>query len=188
MVAVVTVLSHTPYGRVRKSSDRQRAGGVQLLAGAKEATGDVLLLLHADSWLDDRAIQELRDVAQIKAPLFGCFRQQIDDSRFRYRILEFGNRIRATWFGLPYGDQAMFVDRATYQAVGGFDAVPLMEDVLFSRKLRRVSRPILLNGPVHLSARRWVRQGVLRQTLKNWSILGAFCFGVSPVRLARWYR
>ena len=162
--------------------------GMQLRAGVNEATGDVFLLLHADSWLGDGAVEELRQLAGQSMTAYGCFRQQIDDSRSRYRVLEFGNRIRATWFGLPYGDQAMFIDRATYQKVGGIDDVPLMEDVLLSRKLSRICRPTLLHGPVHLSARRWVRQGVLRQTLKNWSILGAFCLGVSPIRLARGYR
>lgn len=171
--------------------ESRQGRGVQLRTGAEAATGDILLLLHADSWLHELAIPQLRAKYQATAAtgaFHGCFRQRIEDSRFRYRLLERGNAIRATWFRTPYGDQAQFVDRKTYDAVGGIDDVPLMEDVLFSRKLRRISRPALLDGPVNLSARRWNRRGVIRQTIKNWSILSAFCLGVSPVKLARWYR
>jgi len=173
--------------------ESKQGRGVQLRAGAEVATGDVLLILHADSWLDEAAIRQLREEYQTAnargAHAFhGCFRQRIDDPRFRYRIIEQGNALRATLLRTPYGDQAQFVDRNTYDAIGGIDDVPLMEDVLFSRKLRRVGRPALLDGPVHLSARRWDRSGVIRQTLKNWSILSAFCLGVSPIKLARWYR
>lgn len=166
-----------------------RAGrGGQLRTGVSKATGDVYLLLHADSRLSELALCELRQLASRTKRIYGCFRQSIDDPRYRYRLLEYGNALRATWLSLPYGDQAVFIDRQTYDLVGGMDDVPLMEDVMFAKKLRSVGRPTLLAGPVHLSARRWHRRGVLRQTLKNWSILTAFWLGVPPVRLARWYR
>ena len=168
--------------------ESEQGRGEQLRKGAEVATGDVLLFLHADSWLGELAIQQLREKSESTRAFHGCFRQRIDDPRFRYRIMETGNALRATWLSTPYGDQAQFVDRGTYDTVGGIDAMPLMEDVLLSRKLHRVGRPTLLDGPVNLSARHWNRRGMVRQTIKNWSILGAFCLGVSPVKLARWYR
>lgn len=161
--------------------------GFQLRAGVAAADGDLFLFLHADSHLAGQAIDQMRNLATIGEPTFGCFQQHIEDRRRRFRWLELGNRLRATWLQLPYGDQGMFVDRKTYELVGGFDDVPLMEDVLLSKKLRRLVRPQLLPGPIQISARRWQRRGVLRQTLKNWSILGAFYCGVSPTRLAGWY-
>ena len=82
----------------------------------------------------------------------------------------------------------MFIDRQSYEAVGGFDSVPLMEDVILSKKLTRHLQPILLPGPVHISARRWQNRGLFRQTFRNWCILAAFACGVSPERLVRWYR
>ena len=80
--------------------------GAQLRTGAEEATGNVFLLLHADTWLDNSAIELLRTRSRTTRPFHGCFRQRIDDSRIRYRVLERGNSIRATWLGMPYGDQA----------------------------------------------------------------------------------
>lgn len=161
--------------------------GAQLRLGAEAATGDILLFLHADCWLGAQALQQLREQARGSARLFGAFGQSINDRRHRFRWLEFGNARRALWFRLPYGDQAVFVDRRTYDDVGGFEEVPLMEDVLLARKLRRRASFVLLPGPVHVSARHWSRRGVLRQTLSNWFILSAFRAGVSIDRLARWY-
>lgn len=168
--------------------------GVQLRAGAAEATGDVLLFLHADNWLRNDCGSQLRScvAARSEQPvwsLFGCFRQAIDDPRYRFRLLESGNAFRATKLGVPYGDQAMFVDRTSYERAGGFAEVPLMEDVMLSRSLRKlIGRPILLDGPVHVNPRRWMRDGVVRRTLRNWMIVSAYALGVSPERLAKWYR
>ena len=94
---------------------------------------------------------------------------------------------RAAWRGLPYGDQGIFVRRALFDRIGGFPETRLMEDLLFGKALRRVGRPILLPGPIHVSARRWQRHGVVRQTLRNWALLTARSFGAPPDRLARYY-
>ena len=164
--------------------------GRQLRKGGEETTGKILLFLHADSWLSEQATEELKALVADgeNQPVFGCFRQRIDDNRQRFRILESGNAFRAAILQLPYGDQAIFVDRKTYEKVGGFDDVPLMEDVMLSRRLRRICRPTLLTGPVHLSARRWTTNGWIRQTLRNWALVTAFSLGVSPARLMEWYR
>ena len=151
------------------------------------ASGDVILMLHADCWLADGALDQLRQLAGRESRVFGCFRQRIEDERYRFRWLEWGNQLRATWQRLPYGDQAVFVDRASYDEVGGIDAVPLMEDVLFANKMKRVCPPAMLQGPVCLHPRHWNRRGVLQQTLRNWAIMAAFRLGVSPKQLARWY-
>ena len=163
--------------------------GVQLRAGAGQATCDVLLFLHADSWLHSNAIGQLREhISRSRsARCYGGFLQSIDDPRFRFRCLEKGNAVRARWFRLPYGDQAIWVDRQTYDEVDGFAPVPLMEDVIFARRAGRLCRPTLLSGPVHLSARRWQENGVIHQTIRNWLILGTFACGVAPSRLAKWY-
>jgi len=169
--------------------------GYQLRTGAAKATGDVLLFLHADSWLGEECGSQLKSLLQVapnenaSSPHFGCFRQRIDDPRYRFRLLEAGNAFRARKLGVPYGDQAVFVDRASYERVGGFPEVPLMEDVMLSKRLRKlVGWPKLLDGPVHVNPRRWQRDGVISRTLRNWSIVSAFAIGVSPERLAKWYR
>jgi rSAM/selenodomain-associated transferase 2 len=169
------------------STPRGRA--VQQNAGARKATGDVLLFLHADNWLGKEAISQIRSVVnRRKMKLCGAFQQKIEAALFIYRLLERGNAERVRWLGLPYGDQAIFVTRDLFDQVGGFPEEPFLEDVLLMQRLRRLSWPLLLPGPVYVSPRRWEQRGVIRQTLRNWAILAAFSLGASPQKLATWYR
>lgn len=162
--------------------------GTQLNAGAIEASGDVLLFLHADTWLEPVAAQQIAAALTSPQTVWGAFYQAIDATGWKYRALERGNAYRARRIGLPYGDQAIFVRRQVFVAAGGFPDQPLMEDVDLSRRLRAQTMPALLDGPLHTSARRWQRQGVIRQTARNWAFLVLWRLGVSPTRLARWYR
>lgn len=162
--------------------------GIQLHAGAKAATGDVLLFLHADSWLEAVAAKQINDVLSDAKVAWGAFRQCIDAEGRLYRLLESGNALRARRLQLPYGDQAIFVRRSVYEQVGGFANLPLMEDVDLSKRLQAIGHPALLNGPLHLSARRWQQNGIVRQTIRNWALLVAWRVGVSPERLVQWYR
>ena len=166
-----------------------RGRGIQLQEGARQATGEILLFLHADCWLAQGALEQLRRFTQQRPqqPIFGVFRQRIENLQRRYRWLEYGNEARVKWCKLTYGDQGIFVDRVTYQAVGEFADVPLMEDVILARALARHSRPVVLPGPIHLSPRRWQENGVVNRTVRNWFILAAFYLGVSPERLEKWY-
>ncbi len=162
--------------------------GLQLNAGAAVATGDLLLFLHADTWLDPAAATQLADALAESRIQWGAFRQRIDATGWRYRALEAGNAWRARRWRTPYGDQAMFVCRSVFDRVGKFPEQPIMEDVDLSRRLRRLSPPELLSGPVHISARRWKRNGVVRQTVQNWTLLALWRLGFSPTTLLRWYR
>ena len=161
---------------------------VQQNAGARAATGDVLLFLHADNWLGKDAISQVRSaISRKKDKLCGAFQQKIEAAPFIYRLLERGNAERVRWLGLPYGDQAIFVTRELFNQVGGFPEEVFLEDVLLMQRLRRCSWPVLLPGPVHVSPRRWEQRGVLRQTFRNWIILAAHSLGASPRQLAEWY-
>ena len=165
----------------------QPGRAVQQNAGAELARGNVLLFLHADNWLDVDTIQQISQHCQSRAHVAGAFRQSIDAAGLAYRILEHGNALRAGWLGRPYGDQGIFVDKQLFADVGRFADVPLMEDVLIMRQIRRHLRPALLTGPIHVDARRWQQGGIIRQTLRNWSLLAAHTLGWSPARLARFY-
>ena len=156
-------------------------------AGAAAALGDVLLFLHADNWLAETALAQIEQALRRPAVVGGSFRQTIHATGLRFRLLERGNALRARWLSMPYGDQGLFVRRDTFTAVGGFAQVPLMEDVLLMRQLRRQGRLAFLPGPLYVDARRWQQVGLLRQTVRNWMLLGAFRLGVSPARLARFY-
>jgi rSAM/selenodomain-associated transferase 2 len=168
------------------SAPRGRAS--QQNAGAYLATGDVLVFLHADGALAPQVGRQLDDALSGQRAVWGAFRQSIEAPHWIYRWLETGNAQRAMWLGMPYGDQALFMRRQVYRDLGGFAQVPLMEDVLLSQRLRRRSWPVLLSGPVYVSPRRWQLAGVMRQTVRNWLLVAAFSCGVSPHRLAAWYR
>ncbi len=154
---------------------------------ASAAQGDWLLFLHADTWLAPAAADQLQRATRQARACWGCFQQRIDSRRAVYRIIEAGNTLRARAFALPFGDQGIFVEARTFREVGGFPAIRFMEDLRLARQLRARGRPLLLAGPLHVSPRRWEAHGVLRQTLRNWSLLVAEKAGVQPDRLATWY-
>lgn len=166
----------------------QRGRGHQLNAGARDSQGDVLLFLHADCWLEPDARSQIEATLHDQRVVGGAFRQQIDDDRTVFRWLEWGNAARVRWRNLPYGDQGIFLRRKTFELLGGFESVRLMEDVLLMQKLRRNQHRIeLLPGPIHVDPRRWLANGVVRQTLKNWTLLAGLRLGITPNRLAQFY-
>ena len=163
--------------------------GLQLAAGAQRCTRPVLLFLHADCALTAGALDQVCQALQRHPHRgWGAMRQQITAGAVKYRLLERGNAWRIRFRGVPFGDQAMFVRRPWYQSAGGFEPIPLMEDVRLALRLRRRGWPLLIDGPVIVSPRRWQRRGVLRQTLLNFSLQAAHAAGVSPQRLLRFYR
>lgn len=168
-------LIHSPPGRA-----------IQQNAGVAASTGDVLLFLHADSRLSTDAIAQIRQ--RERNFVFGAFRQKIDDPRLIFRLVERGNDLRVRWLGLPYGDQAIAVRRSTFEEVGRFAEVPFLEDYVLSQQLRKTHWPTLLKGTVTTSARRWQKQGVVRQTLLNWRLIAAHRRGVPIEELAAQYR
>jgi rSAM/selenodomain-associated transferase 2 len=165
-----------------------RGRAAQQNAGAAAATGNVLLFLHADTWLPPGAIDQIRSAIRDPRIVFGAFEQRIEAPGWRYRLLERGNTLRAKRFRLPYGDQGIFVRRSTFLATDGFPHVRLMEDVLLMRRLARHGRPAILPGPLMVSPRRWEKHGIARQTARNWFLLAAHSFGASPDWLARYYQ
>ena len=155
--------------------------------GAAACRGDVLLFLHADCRLSSSALSSIQAAVVDVRVVGGCFEQRIDSRGLRYRLIERGNAWRVRLFRLAYGDQAIFVRRSAFERLGGFPDLRLMEDVFFMKGLRRVGRFVLLPDRLTISARRWQRHGVIRQTLRNWTLLTLALCGVSPNRLARFY-
>lgn len=163
--------------------------GIQLNAGSVFARGEFIVFLHADSQLDSDSLNQVCHAVQHKPLLvWGAMRQRIDSKQVIYRLLEYGNASRVQWRGLPFGDQAIFVRRSEYKRVGGYPEVKLMEDVELAQKLRKIQWPVLVPGHVIVSPRRWQTKGVLRQTMRNQFLQIAHAVGVSPDRLARFYR
>ena len=161
--------------------------GVQQNLGASHARGAVVLFLHADTWLADQGISQIRSALADGAIAGGAFRQRIESDGVAYRLLECGNAWRVRCFGIPYGDQGIFMRRDFLQQLGGVPEIPLMEDVALMKAFRRRARPVLLPGPLYVSPRRWRRCGVVRQTLRNWSLQLRYRCGVPPKKLVRYY-
>ena len=174
------------YQNVRwVSAPRGRAQ--QMNAGAALARGRWLLFLHADSqlpaeWLD--AIAEADDSVDIVA---GAFRLALDSRDWRARVIEAGVRLRVALFGLPYGDQALFVRCRTFESIGGYRDLPLMEDVDLVRRLKHSGRLMQSRAAILTSARRWERNGWMRQSARNVSLAVRYTLGAPPARLAQRY-
>jgi hypothetical protein len=159
--------------------------GLQLQAGAGRASGDWVLFLHADTWLEPGWADEVRELG--RDVVGGAFRLAIDAAGPGYRLVEAAVALRSLFFTLPYGDQGLFVRRPVYDRMGGIAAQPLMEDVDFVRRLRKEGRLTLARRRAFTSPRRWERHGLVGATVRNWRALGLYAVGVSPDRLARTY-
>ncbi len=160
--------------------------GRQLKLGAETASGDVILFLHADSILPPGFADQILHIAHQPGVSAGAFRLEIDAAGVVYRVIERLVQFRSRWLGLPYGDQAIFLTRASYDAVGGIASIPAMEDYDLVRRLRRLGRIVLAPTAVKTSPRRWQRDGVIRTTLLNLRCVLATMCGVHPERIARW--
>jgi rSAM/selenodomain-associated transferase 2 len=166
-----------PQGRARQQN-----------AGAAAAMGDVLVFLHADCRLPARAFESIATALEDPRCVGGCFRQSIDAAGIGYRLLESGNAWRVKLLGWAYGDQGIFVRREFFERLGGFPDLPLMEDLLFTKRLKRQGRFVLLPVRLQVSARRWRKHGIVRQTLRNWRLIVCAHWGVPLERLAAEYK
>lgn len=159
----------------------------QLNAGAVAATGDNLLFLHADTRLPAGAFQAA--AAALNGPAdAGAFSLSIRTQNPWLRLIAAGATLRSRLFSLPYGDQAQFVRRDLFLAMGGFPDIPIMEDVALMRAIVRAGGKIaVLPQRVTTSARRWETEGIARTTLRNLTLLTLYTLGVPARRLARLY-
>tara|TARA_R110002110_G_scaffold153886_1_gene347541 strand:+ start:97824 stop:98510 length:687 start_codon:yes stop_codon:yes gene_type:complete len=157
----------------------------QMNLGARVASGDYLLFLHADSQ-PQFAADALGRVLQLE-PRWGFFPLRLDGRRAVFRVLERAINRRSRCSGIGTGDQMLFLRRDLFLACGGFASIPLMEDVELSKRLRRQVRPLVPALVVETSARRWEQRGLLRTVLQMWGLRLAYALGVSPQRLWRIY-
>lgn len=159
--------------------------GRQMNAGAREATGDVLLFLHADTLLPPDAFRLIGEALADREVVGGCFRLAFDREDPWLRTYSFFSRINHPLF--TYGDQGLFVRREVFERIGGFREMPILEDVEIQERLRRAGRFVKLRQPVVTSARRFLRYGPVRQQALNVGIVLLYNLGVSPARLKRLY-
>ena len=166
-------------------SDRGRAA--QMNAGAGAVRSDVLLFLHADTHLPPEAKHEIERVMDDPKYVGGRFDVQFEDDRGWAWVISHMMNWRSRWSGIATGDQALFVRRSVFHDLDGFADVPLMEDVEFTQRLKRVGAVAALRPKVTTSFRRWEQQGVLRTILQMWLLRLLYWIGVNPQTLHRLY-
>ena len=159
------------------SASRGRAS--QMNAGARAATGDMLLFLHADTRLPPRAEELI-----LNCSIWGRFDVDIEGRSRLLKLVAWAMNLRSRLTGIATGDQAIFVRRAAFP---GFPEIALMEDVALSKLLKRRGAPACLRARVVTSGRRWESRGVLRTILLMWRLRLLYFLGASPERLARRY-
>ena len=160
---------------------------LQMNAGAAAARGSVLLFLHADTRLPRGFFSAVEAEMRKPGVVGGAFRLRIDAPGWPLRIIEGAVHIRSCVLQVPYGDQGIFVRKETFQELGGFAMLPIMEDVDFIRRLRRLGRIRIVPLSATTSGRRWQELGPWKTTWINQKIVFGYCIGISAQRLADWY-
>jgi rSAM/selenodomain-associated transferase 2 len=182
LAAAANLLLHGPRGR-----------SLQMNLGAAQATGDILLFLHADCTLQAGALQAgaLSAVERclLRSPRVaaGCFTMTVAAPGLLYRSIDVCATARVRLTGLVYGDQGLFLHRRRFERLGGFPPLRLMEDLFLSRELRRQGQIVVLPQRIFVSPRRWQQAGLVRQTLRNWTLTALAAGGIHPDQLAALY-
>ena len=177
-----------PYADRVLQSPRGRAQ--QMNAGAKAAISDdadVLLFVHADSELPDSADHLISTALQTTGRVWGRFDVRIDGPP-TLRVVAAMMNLRSRLTGICTGDQAIFVTRSAFEQLSGFAPIALMEDIEFSKRAKRLSRPAAVRTRIVTSGRRWRRYGIWRTIVLMWRFRAAYFFGADPQRLAQRYR
>ena len=172
------------YGRIIHAP-RGRAS--QMNAGARAASGDVLLFLHADTILPDTAFNAIEQALASPHVVGGAFRLCFNCNSWPYRLVAFTTNLRSQVYTLLTGDQAYFIRTSSFQKVGGYPDQPLMEDLEIITNLRKTGKVVLLPQYVTTSARRHEKIGLWRSVLFMWYLRTLYKFGVSPTQLQHMY-
>jgi rSAM/selenodomain-associated transferase 2 len=159
----------------------------QMNRGAKLASGNILLFLHADTQLPRQAITAIEKVIKEEEAIAGRFKIRLEARGFIFRIIGALINLRDSLTGGFTGDQAIFVRRDIFEKMNGFKEIPLLEDLDLARRLKKRGKVIRLSLKVTTSARRWQKEGVFKTIFLMWLIRSLFLLGVSPYILKKLY-
>lgn len=177
--------------RAQGLADRAEEGPAgrsrQMNHGAELASGEVLLFLHIDTELPARADEQLLAALSGQARRWGWFDVRLSGRGIALRVVASMMNLRSRLTAVCTGDQALFVERSLFQAVGGFPDIALMEDIAISKALRRQGRPARPADSAMASSRRWEQQGVIATIVLMWKLRLLYFLGVEPARLALMY-
>ncbi len=175
-------------GMVDKLLMSKPGRAMQMNIGTEQASGEVLVFLHADTELPPQANNLIID-AMNKKHQWGRFNVRLSGQRRFFRIIETMMNWRSCLTGIATGDQVIFVRRNVFMQAGGYPEIKLMEDIELSKKLKKFSKPACIKNAVITSSRRWEKNGIVKTTLLMWQLRLLYFLGVSPDKLfTRYYR
>ncbi|MFK7815615.1 MAG: TIGR04283 family arsenosugar biosynthesis glycosyltransferase [Gammaproteobacteria bacterium] len=161
--------------------------GYQLQIGANSSINQILVFLHADTLMPLTATNSISSALNNQNAYWGRFNVAFTNKKLVFKIIAWLMNRRSCLTGIVTGDQTLFIKRKTYFDCGGFADIPIMEDVEFSKRLKKHSLPICLNENVITSSRKWEKKGVTRTILLMWTIRIKYYFGSSPDKLVKQY-
>lgn len=176
------------YPAVTVIISEERGRSAQMNRGAEVCNGDVILFLHADTTLPDGWLPALSRVMEKRKTAGGCFFVRLSGIGVIYRFIERMINVKTLVLNSFSGDQAIFVKKDLFASVGGFPPVPIMEDLIFADKLRKLGKPAVIRKPVTTSARNWERWGPIKTIFLMWYMKILFRLGRDPGELAPHYR
>lgn len=162
--------------------------GEQLHSGAQKASGKIFLFCHADTILPEGWKKAVMNIMEKPGVSGGAFRLAIDSELPGLRVVAFFANARATMLGLIYGDQAIFTSRSIYEKSGGIRPLPVMEDIDFILRLRRIGKVSVTKKTLLTSPRRWLDEGIAYCSIRNSVLISLYLLGVPPAKLARYFK
>ena len=195
--AEIIVVDGDPAGRTItvarhmgvKTAISEKGRGIQMNLGASLAEGEILIFLHADTLLPPDALELIETAMEDSSCIAGAFALAIDSERPIFRLIEKAASFRSRMTRIPYGDQTIFIRKRDFRDLGGFNNIPVMEDVEFMQRIKKRKGKICIIGrAVRTSPRRWEKEGIVYTTLRNWLLIALYFCGVKPEKLIRFYR
>ena len=162
--------------------------GLQMNEGARAASGDALLFLHADAVAPAGALDAINSALSNERLLGGCFRIRFPKGApFSLGAVAWGINLRTRLFRTATGDQAIFVRHSVFEEIGGYELIPLMEDIALFNQIKRRGDVVVLSESIEISPRRWLRHGVWRTVLLMYALRMGYWVGVPPATLKQFF-
>lgn len=157
-------------------------------AGAALASGDILLFLHADTLISGESLDNVRKALDLPNVAGGSYRLKLESDNLWLKLVSAVANVRTSLLGLPYGDQAIFLRRKTFEEIGGYQLAPILEDMILVAAIKKLGALALLDDYAVSSARKWISNGMLKNTMRNWAIVGSYLLGANPEKIDKWLR
>jgi rSAM/selenodomain-associated transferase 2 len=172
---------------IKVSSKKGRAK--QMNSGAKYADGEIVLFLHADTLLPKDGLESIAKTFKKRDIVAGAFDLSFDSRNIFLKIISIVASYRSRFTKIPYGDQAIFIQKNIFEKIGGYENISLMEDVNLMQKLKSKNYKIeILKSRIITSARRYEKDGIIFTTFRNLILVSLYYLGFDANRLARFYK